>query len=96
MAKNRKWTAEEDSKLLAQVKANPQNLTKCFLAASMEIDRSPHACASRWYLVVSKDPKNAAFLTVSIKHKCLNRKNGKGEPVKKSIFKKILEILGWN
>ena len=43
---NRKWTVEEEDKLLQQVRAFPQNLTRCFLIVSESIGRSPQAVAN--------------------------------------------------
>ena len=48
----------------------------------------------RWYNVLSKDKANACFVTISGKHQALNRKNGKGVKSSKSIFTKVLKILG--
>lgn len=42
----KKWTAEEEKRLLQQVSASPQNLTKCFLAVSESIGRTPQAVAN--------------------------------------------------
>ena len=48
----------------------------------------------RWYIVLSKDKANACFVTISGRHQALNRKNGKGVKSSKSIFIKVLKILG--
>lgn len=89
----RRWTTQEDRRLLEQIRVFPQNLSKCFTIVSEVIDRSPNACANRWYTVLSKDPDNAAFLTVSSRHKILNRKNGEGTRCSPNIFQRILRIL---
>ena len=89
----RRWTPEEDECLLQQVRRLPQNLSRCFIFVSQEIDRTPTACAARWYTVLSKDAANAVFLTVSAQHKSLNRKNGEGTPSSMSLFRRILRLL---
>jgi len=90
----RKWTAEEESKLFAQIKAFPQNLSKCFLLVAEDIGRSPSAVQAHWYTVTSKKPQYVGFVTVSGKHKSVNRKNGMGERSTEGIFKRILRLLG--
>lgn len=90
----RRWTEQEDRRLLNQIRVFPNNLHKCFIIVAEAIDRTPTACASRWYTKLSKDPANAMFLTVSERHKILNRKNGEGVRSSRSVFQRILRILG--
>jgi hypothetical protein len=89
----KRWTAEEDKRLLQQVRVFPQNLHKCFITVAEVTGRTPTACASRWYTKLSKDPANAVFLTVSSRHKIMNRKNGKGVRSTPSLFQRILKLL---
>lgn len=89
----KRWTPEEDSRLVNQVRAFPQNLNKCFTIVSELTGRSKTACAARWYGILSKRTENAAFFTVSQHSKLLNRKNGAGERSTESIFKRIMRIL---
>ena len=89
----KRWTPEEDRRLLQQIRVFPQNLSKCFIIVGEVLDRTPTACAARWYTKLSKDPSNAIFLTVSEKHKVVNRKNGEGETSSRSVFQRILRIL---
>lgn len=91
--KNRKWTTAEDSIVVAQVRKFPTNLTHAFKEAAKEIDRTASACAYHWYTKLSKDSSNACFITISGKHKSLNRKNGEGEKCSQSLFTKILKLL---
>lgn len=95
MSTCRKWTEAEESRLLRQVKAFPQNLTRCFLIVAEELDRTPGAVANHWYSSLSKKPESAAFLMISTHHKYFNRKNGVGEPCTQSLFNRILGLLGW-
>ena len=89
----KRWTPEEDRRLLQQIRVFPQNLSKCFIIVGEVLDRTPTACAARWSTKLSKDPSNAIFLTVSEKHKVVNRKNGQGETSSRSVFQRILRIL---
>ena len=61
---NKKWTVEEEDRLLQQVRTFPQNLTQCFLIVSESIGRTPQAVANHWYTVVSKNQ----ILPVSLQH----------------------------
>ena len=95
--KNKKiilWTQQEEEALLKNVEKHVFNLNKAFSQTSKEIQRTPTACAARWYTKLSKDPNNPLFITVSEKHKIVNRKNGKGESCSKNIFQRILRLLG--
>jgi hypothetical protein len=89
----RRWTPQEDRRLLEQVRVFPQNLSKCFTIVAEVLDRTPTACAARWYTKLSKDPANAVFVTVSARHKTLNRKNGEGTTSNMNIFRRILRLL---
>lgn len=89
----KKWTEEEEQRLIRQVRAFPQNLNKCFLIVSEEIERSPAAVASHWYSVTSKRSDVLCFFTASETHISKNRKNTDGVPSATSIWKKFLKIL---
>lgn len=90
---SRKWTEEEDALLLRQVRAFPQNLSKCFLMVAQNTDRSPKAVAGHWYKVVSKRPDVVCFFTASATHISKNRKNGVGVECTRSIWQRFLNIL---
>lgn len=89
----KKWTLEEDTKVVNQVRALPQNLTKCFLVLSEVLDRTPGSIANHWYTVLSRDPKNMCFFTASPKHISANRKNGMGEESNMNVWKKLCKII---
>lgn len=94
MDKNRsKWTEEEEKRLLQQVRAFPQNLSKCFIIVSEVIGRSPRAVEQHWYTVLSKRPDVTCFFTASPKHIARNRKNGKGVESNRSIWQRLLTII---
>lgn len=91
--KYRKWTAEEEDRLLQQVKLFPQNLNKCFKIVSEVIGRSPEAVANHWYTVVSKRPNTTCFFTASPKHISKNRKNGLGIKSNRSVWRRLLSVI---
>ena len=90
---NRRWTHEEDERLLRHVKARPQNLHYCFMMVAEEIGRTEGAVANRWYAVVSKDPANMCFFTASPHHISKNRKNGMGVESNGSIWRSLLAVF---
>ena len=94
MAKNKRWTAQEDMIVVSEVKNSPTNLKAAFEKASKITGRSKNASMVRWYNVLSKDKANACFVTISGKHQSLNRKNGDGIKCSTSIFTRVLKILG--
>ena len=94
MAKNKRWTAQEDTIVVLAVKDFPINLKAAFREAGKKTGRSEGACSHRWYTVLSKNKANACFVTISGKHQSLNRKNGDGIKCSTSIFTRVLKILG--
>ena len=91
--KCRRWTEEEEARLIQQVRTFPQNLTKCFLIVSEVIDRSPGAVQFHWYTVTSKRPDVICFFTASSKHVSKNRKNGIGVACTRNIWQRLLNII---
>lgn len=91
--KARKWTQEEENRLLRQVRTFPQNLHKCFVIVSEELDRTPGAVANHWYTVASKRADSLCFFTASEKHVSKNRKNGMGNESTPSIWRRLLRII---
>lgn len=97
--KNR-WTSDEDSTLIAQVRAYPQNLRQAFQNASEKLGRTKSACAQRWYTKLShsykENPKNICFTMFSKKHYGVNRKNLTQETTvaaNKSIWRVIINFI---
>lgn len=90
---NKRWTRSEDLRLARQVQAFPQNLHKCFLMVAEELGRTESGVAGRWYQHVSRDPQNLCFFTASPKHVSKNRKNGMGEEINNSIWRKLVSFL---
>lgn len=89
----KRWTEEEDQRLIRHIMAFPQNLNLCFIAVAEETDRTKNAVASHWYSVVSKRPEVYCFFTASSSHVCRNRKNGEGTPTAPSIWRRLLNII---
>ena len=90
---NRKWTRQEDLRLIRQIQAFPQNLHKCFMIVAEELGRTEGGVAGRWYQHVSHDPANMCFFTASPKHVSRNRKNGMGEASSQSIWRRLVSII---
>ena len=89
----RKWTSEEDQKLLRYVKARPQNLHYCFAMVADEIGRTEGAVANHWYTVVSKRPESLCFFTASPHHVSKNRKNGMGVSSNGNIWRRLMAVI---
>lgn len=94
MTKHKRWTSTKDTQVVDQVRKSPTNLKQAFKEAARVTGRSEVACSNRWYTVLSKDKNNACFITISGKHKSLNRKNGNGTACTKSLFTRVLKLLG--
>lgn len=92
--KGNKWTQEEEDRLIHNVEKNVLCLTKAFELTSKEIQRTPSAIANHWYSRTSIQCGRTLFATISGKHVAVNRKNSKGQPLKLSLFKKVLSFLG--
>lgn len=90
---NRKWTEEENSRLLRHIKARPQNLHYCFMMVAEETGRSAGAVANHWYTVVSKKPEALCFFTASPKHVSRNRKNGMGVESNDSVWRRLMAVI---
>lgn len=97
---NRKWTSEEDQILLRYIKANPQNLHKCFLMVSEHLTesgspRTPQGVQAHWYTVLSKkdNVNSLCFFTASAKHVSKNRKNGAGVESNPGIWRRLITVL---
>jgi hypothetical protein len=91
--KVKRWSQAEEDILIKNVEKNVLCLHKAFEQTALEIQRSPGAVAARWYQYTSKNC-GTKFATISGRHVASNRKNSKGKPLKLSIFKKILSLLG--
>ena len=93
MKEKKRWSTTEDSIVVDQVRKSPTNLKQAFKEAARVTGRSKQACSGRWYTVLSKDKNNACFITISAKHKSLNRKNSKGTACNTNLFIRVLKLL---
>ena len=80
METHRRWTNDEEQVVISKVKANPNNLSKAFREASLEIGRSVGSIVQLWYTkgrkkVALKDRCGHCFLTYGGKSLNINRKN---------------------
>ena len=89
----KRWSEDENQLLLRQVRAFPQNLTKCFMIVSEQIGRTESAVSGHWYTSLSKRPDAMCFFTASPKHVSRNRKNGMGVESNNTIWRKLLAAI---
>lgn len=54
--KSLRWTEEENKLLCSQVRAFPQNLSRCFIMVAEQTGRSVSAVSQHWYEYLSKMP----------------------------------------
>ena len=89
----RRWEESENQRLLRQVRAFPQNLSKCFFIVAEEIGRTDKAVAAHWYQYLSKRPDAMCFFTASPKHVSKNRKNGMGVESNSNIWRRLMAVI---
>ena len=92
--KIKKWSANDEDRLIYNVKRHVLCLKRAFEATSKEIQRSPKAVAAHWYTQTSRNCGLALFVTMSGRHYAVNRKNSNGQPLKLPLYKKVLAFLG--
>ena len=94
----RRWTNDEEQVIISKVRQYPNNLTKAFREASVELERSERAICQHWYNVIRNN--EIVFMTIGSKTKNINTKNtiqggyDNTEKVKVSIWRRILKLLG--
>lgn len=95
MAKNKKWTIEEEKVLISQVEKNPQNIKKAFQLTSELIDRTECSIRCHYYSVIVKNkgklPNSYMYLTVGKNKTTTNKVEILPTP---SLWQKILRFLG--
>lgn len=91
----KRWTPAEEDQLINAVRLHPNNLAKCFISVASDINRTPSAVAGHWYTKASKRKDVLCFFTASSSHLSRNRKNGAGESIKESMWKRFLKIIGF-
>ena len=94
MKTSKRWTEDEEKVLLSHLENNPNNFIAAFKAAAEELEgRSVKSVQQHWYTNLQKT--NKVFITCSSKKRLpINKKVSKETfPIKKSKWKRILEIL---
>lgn len=89
-----KWSQADEDRLIYNVEKHVICLRKAFDITSKETQRSSKAVQAHWYQRTSKNCGRTLFATVSSSHIAINRKNGKGQPLKLSLYRRILALLG--
>lgn len=71
----RRYTIEEDNKILDKVGTNYYNLQKAFRELAIEMNRNPASVSNRWYHVLSRNNTSPIFMTYGKTVSTENRKN---------------------
>lgn len=92
MPKNcKKYSNEEDLVIIAEVKANPQNLRKAFKAAASKLqDRHSSSIGARWYTTLRK--REQTFTLQSEDTSVTNTKNETGVKNRKNALKEYMMV----
>ena len=94
MRTSKRWTKDEEQVLLSHIENNPNNFIAAFKAAAEELEgRSVKSVQQHWYTNLQKT--NKVFIACTSKKRLpINKKSSKETfPIKKSKWKRILEIL---
>lgn len=93
----KRYTEEEDSRIIEVISNNPHNLTDCFKLLSAELGRSCKSIHNRWYNTLRK--REACFITygkstVSTNSKVIKKSSKvQSKKVKLNLWQRILKIL---
>ena len=103
----KRWTEEEKQTIIDEVSSHPENLTKCFITLSSQMDRSFYAISQMWYQM--QNPKSphyigtkTAFVLLgksSVYRGKVNRTNSKETiNVKPTLLYKVINTIKkvWN
>lgn len=98
----KRWTTEEESRLLALIEENPWNLKEAFRAFQQEYpERTLNAITFKWYGDMAKrNNVNTCMILLGKRHKLTNKKNiykgvlSSPKRSTKSIWNKVLKMLG--
>ena len=98
---NRRWTAEENNKIIEAVKRHPENLQYCFYTLSKKLDRTPQSISKQYYTVIRPNipAEDPIIFTGSPKRIVPNTKivkRGKESnklSILKAKWKRILKII---
>ena len=102
MEHRRRFTEEEDRVILSRIAADASNLSRTFVEISMELGRNPASFATRWYKYLARKDTNCktniGYVTYGQCKMNINRKISREDtqqpsPIKKSKWRRILDIL---
>ena len=99
MARQIKWTEEEDSRLIAIISENAGNISQAFrLFAEEYPHRSFSAAQFRWYGVLRhRNGINVCMLTIDRKHKHVNSKIVSSQTntnkLKRGVWDRVLDLI---
>ena len=104
MITRRRWTKEEDERLVQVIKDHPHNRTEAFTIASTILNRTVSAISQRWYNVLSNPESTkytgCCFTMLGEASSLVNRSmiTPKVVPMdhKPSIWYRIKKLLGIN
>lgn len=96
------WSANDEDRLIENIRKNSLNLSKAFKVTSQEIQRTPTAVSAHWYANTSVRSGHVFFMTVSGNEVLINRTRMSHKKKKSpllsqksnvSLFKKILNMF---
>lgn len=94
-----RYTDEEDSVIISEIRKSPHNLSVAFRATSEKIGRSYSSVSLHWYTVLRRK-QGAVFMTVSGDMCTVNGKNvvvikENTFPIRKSIWSRIKKLFNF-
>ena len=88
----KKWTKEDESIVLREIKKSPNNLKSAFRRAADKTGRTEHSVSIQWYRKLSKS--STVFMLVGQNTVNNNRKNSKNNSkIKTSIWTIIKKLF---
>ena len=84
MRTSKRWTRQEEERLLRQVNTFPQNKHKCFMIVSEVTGRTPKAVEAHWYAKVCKEQSFCFFSKTEVMQK-----------PKPSLWQRIKSLIRW-
>ena len=93
--KPKPWNSSDEDRLIDNIRNYPTR-KQAFQQTSLELQRTPLACAAHWYTATSRNTKHVCLLTISGNRLLVNRTQGKGVSSPLPLYKKVLFLLGLN
>lgn len=88
-----RWTREEDTMLLNQIRVFPHNLNKCFHIVAQQTGRTPGAVSAHWYQVLSRKDDICEMFLFYRNGVVKNRKQGMGVSTPSSLWCRLLRLI---